>query len=62
MTGIPLPYYSIQVIYWVILIDQWDGSVIVSTTLNQKNNSQINATYNSVHYTTKNLCGSNSKN
>ncbi len=57
MTGITSPYYSIQVIYWVILIDSWDGGMIVSTTLNQKNNSQVNATYNNVHKTTKNLCG-----
>lgn len=57
MTGIPSPYYSIQVIYWVILIDSWDGGMIVSTTLNQKNNSQVNATYNSVLKTSKNRCG-----
>jgi hypothetical protein len=48
--GISQPFYQIQLIYWVILLDDWDGGTIVSTILHV-NSEQKNSSLSSVKKT-----------
>jgi hypothetical protein len=36
INGIVNPFYSLEIIYGIILIDDWDGDTIISTTLIQQ--------------------------
>jgi hypothetical protein len=55
-TGILKPFYQIQLIYWVLLIDWWDGWTVVSTTFDQIN-SQKNSSKGTVQKATLQYCG-----
>jgi len=56
LVGVTLPFYSIKLVYWLILIDWWDIGTVISNTLIQANSQKNNSRPN-VEKTTDYVCG-----
>jgi hypothetical protein len=59
--GITSPYYQIQLIYWLIYVDQVDSGVQISTTLNEAPLTVLKSRSTS-RVTMQGACGNNNNN